>query len=86
MQTEIVNILETLVSHPSKRVVQDFSKLGLLEEAPLLRAHIWKRKHGFSSVLLETLSLDPASWAQAKHHHHELYKTLVDKFIGHYAD
>jgi hypothetical protein len=43
VQTEIVNILETLVSHPSKRVVQEFSRLGLLEEAPLLRAHIWKR-------------------------------------------
>lgn len=43
VQTEIVNILETLVSHPSKRVLQEFSRLGLLEETPLLRAHIWKR-------------------------------------------
>jgi hypothetical protein len=86
VQTEIVNILETLVAHPSKRVVQEFSRLGLLEEAPLLRAHIWKRKPAFTSVLLETLTLDPASWAQTKRNHHELYKTLIDKFIGHYAD
>jgi hypothetical protein len=86
VQTEIVNILETLVSHPSKRVVQEFSRLGLLEEAPLLRAHIWKRTSLPIAVLLETHSLDPSTWAHTKRAHHELYRTLVDRFIGHYAD
>ena len=38
-----MHILDLLLTHPDKRQVQEFSRLGLLEEAPLLRSHIWKR-------------------------------------------
>ena len=43
VQKEIVHILDLLLTRPDKKVIQEFSRLGFLEEAPLLRSHIWKR-------------------------------------------
>jgi hypothetical protein len=42
VQTEIVNVLDLLATRPEKARIQEFSRLGHLEEAPLLRSHLWK--------------------------------------------
>jgi hypothetical protein len=37
-------------------------------------------------VLLETLPATPELWAPTKKKNYELYRSLIDKFVGRYVD
>lgn len=79
VQKEIVNVLDILLTQPDKKVIQEFSRLGHLEEAPSLRSHIWK-------LLLDTIPPNPEQWLPTKKSNLELYRSLTDKFMGKYID
>jgi hypothetical protein len=42
VRSDIEKVLITMCDHPTKEALQKISRQGLLEEAPLLRAHLWK--------------------------------------------
>ena len=58
VQKEILHVIDVLLIAPDKKTIQEFSRLGVLEEAPLLRSLIWKR---ISFCIDASIALDFAS-------------------------
>ena len=42
IQGRIEDVLVVLLSVADKNMLQSYSRMGLLEETPLLRSHVWK--------------------------------------------
>jgi hypothetical protein len=52
IKARIDDVLALLLVCNDKSMIQSFSRLGLFDETPLLRSHIWK-------LLLESLPVGP---------------------------
>ena len=87
VRVEVQEALRKIImAKGEKRRLNELSRMWVLEETPLLRAHLWKCTIANNEVMLETLDGPSESWEQTRRNNLSLYQALRDKFLPSYVD